>query len=321
MTLLRKKAEALSMKHIFVINPAAGDGKAATVFLPRLQKLFQSAGQTPEIYLTGGKEDALRFTRERCQKQDGEPLRFYSVGGDGTLNEVVNGAYGSKNVTVAPLAYGSGNDFFAHLRRKRSFPDGKDGEVVRSDLLWVNGRYCVNACNIGFDANVVYNVDRIKRLFPLKGHAAYFASVVYSVFQPLGNRFSYEIDGKVFSTRDCLLLCCCNGSQYGGGFLSAPLAEVADGKMDVCPVKKVSRFQILSLVKAYRDGKHILDPKMKRFVDYYQCKDLSIRSEKPFRYCLDGECYEADALTVKVVLGGMDFYILSQKEQHLLEGR
>ena len=307
------------MKHIFVVNPVAGNGKSMTAFLPRLKTFLQEKGLAPEIYLTKGKQDAYRFTKECCQKKGDEPLRFYSVGGDGTLNEVVNGAYGVQDVSVAPLPYGSGNDFFAHLQRKRRSLSQGDGEVVRADLLCINGRYCVNACNVGFDANVVYNVDAVKRLFHLKGHAAYFASVLYSLFNPLGNRFSYEIDGKAFPPQNCLLMACCNGSQYGGGFLSAPLAEVSDGKMDVCPVKKVSRFQIMALVKAYRDGKHILDPKLKRFVNYYQCKHVLIRSEKPFRYCVDGECYQTNVLDARVIPKSMDFYLPPAKDRDFLE--
>ena len=105
------------MKHIFVINPAAGKTNVTEALLPRLHALFVGREEELETYLTTGVGDATRFVKERCAASNGEHLRFYSCGGDGTMNEVLQGLAGCANAAMGVVPCGSGNDFV------RSFPD------------------------------------------------------------------------------------------------------------------------------------------------------------------------------------------------------
>lgn len=88
------------MKHVFVINPAAGKTNGSETLLPRLHTLFAGREEELEIYLTTGAGDATRFVRERCAASGGEHLRFYSCGGDGTMNEVLQGLVGCANAAM-----------------------------------------------------------------------------------------------------------------------------------------------------------------------------------------------------------------------------
>ena len=98
------------MKHIFIVNPAAGKGQAATRIIPQIEAYFQAHPEIPfEIYVTKAKGDGRAYAESAAKT--GEPIRFYACGGDGTLYEVVNGAYKYPNVSVGILPLGSGNDF------------------------------------------------------------------------------------------------------------------------------------------------------------------------------------------------------------------
>ena len=97
------------MKHIFIINPTAGKGKAAKKIIPVINSYCKTHKLDAQLYVTKFSGDGMKYVEEIAKR--GEPVRFYSCGGDGTLYEVVNGAYKYPNAEVACLPLGSGNDF------------------------------------------------------------------------------------------------------------------------------------------------------------------------------------------------------------------
>ena len=107
------------MKHVFVINPAAGKGKALGIIKPQIDEICKKHALDYEIYVTEKKNDGIEFVERRAKS--GEELRFYACGGDGTLYEVVNGAFGYKNAQVAVIPLGSGNDFIRLFGRYFDF--------------------------------------------------------------------------------------------------------------------------------------------------------------------------------------------------------
>ena len=96
------------MRHFFIVNPKSGPQDAS----PALRQLIKEAGadNSAEIHVTKCPGDATRFTAEKC-RESSEEMRFYACGGDGTLNEVVNGAAGFSHAAVGCWPCGSGNDF------------------------------------------------------------------------------------------------------------------------------------------------------------------------------------------------------------------
>ena len=97
------------MKHLFIINPAAGKRGSTDALAGRIKTLFDARGLPYQITLTTSAGDAERITRQAAEQ--GEAVRVYACGGDGTLNEVVNGAAGHSFMAVTNYPKGTGNDF------------------------------------------------------------------------------------------------------------------------------------------------------------------------------------------------------------------
>ena len=136
------------MKHIFVINPAAGRQSAYDDVCSRLSSgVF---GADYEIYRTRHPHDATSFIRSYCEAHPTEDVRFYACGGDGTLNEVVSGVVGHPNASVGCYPCGSGNDFVKYYGGADRFLDlsaQASAEEHLIDLIRVGDRYAVNAAH------------------------------------------------------------------------------------------------------------------------------------------------------------------------------
>ena len=189
------------MKHIFVINPTAGKSNAADSLQPHLRALFAGREDELEIYLTTGAGDATRFVRERCASSNGEHLRFYSCGGDGTMNEVLQGLAGCANVAMGIVPCGSGNDFV------RSFPDcpftDLEAQITADehpiDLIRFNDQWSANLCSAGLDSDVCKNMIHYKRLPFVSGSGAYILSLIAAFFSPMGKQAHFVLDdGRTF---------------------------------------------------------------------------------------------------------------------------
>ena len=143
------------MKHLFIINPAAGKYDHTKEYAQTVERVLRKYELEYEIALSTEPGDCEVIARRAAET--GEELRFYACGGDGTLNEVVCGAAGFENVAITHFPGGSGNDFikifsetepFHHLERLL------DCEETRVDLIRCNGRYSVNILSMGLDARV-----------------------------------------------------------------------------------------------------------------------------------------------------------------------
>ncbi|MBP5210167.1 MAG: hypothetical protein J6125_04820, partial [Clostridia bacterium] len=107
------------MKHIFIVNPAAGKRDATPVVSRAVEAV---SGYDCELYRTTAPRDATRYVRLRC-RESGEPMRFYACGGDGTINEVAEGTLGFPNASFSCYPCGSGNDFVKYYGGAERFFD------------------------------------------------------------------------------------------------------------------------------------------------------------------------------------------------------
>lgn len=302
------------MKHIFVVNPAAGKGKNIPSLLASITYACEDLKVEYDIYHTHSAGDATVYVSKKCEENPDEKFRFYACGGDGTLSEVLNGAVGHDNAEIAVIPSGTGNDFVKAFRHPEYFTTIQKqilGTVEKIDLLKYNDRYSLNIINVGFDSDVVVEVAKIKRKAFVPSKLAYIMGI-FSVFvKPLGKKFKVTIDDKECIEKEFMLCAMANALFYGGGFKAAPLAQLDDGYMDLCLVDRVSRLDFIRIIPKYKAGQHVDENGNSNypFVRYQKCKKVVIESETPIGVCGDGEVSPANKIVVEVVPDAIAFSI------------
>ena len=225
------------MKHLFIINPAAGSRNRTQEYSDVIHKICRARKVKYEIRVSTAPGEATRIAREAAET--GEELRLYACGGDGTLNEVAAGAAGHDNAAVTVFSGGSGNDFVKIFDDPKAFFDLHrlmDAEEVTFDLIRCNDDLALNICSVGLDARIGTDVSNYKRIPLLHGFRAYAASSVVNIVKGIGEHYVVEVNGEVFDGRHTFV-CVCNGRYYGGGFNPIPEADPSDGLLDGLVVK------------------------------------------------------------------------------------
>ena len=285
------------MKHLFIINPAAGSYNRTDEYSEIIHKTCRARKLRYEIRVSTAPGEAIRIAREAAET--GEELRLYACGGDGTLNEVVAGAAGHDNAAVTVFSGGSGNDFVKIFDDPKAFFDLNrlmDAEEATFDLIRCNEDVALNICSVGLDARIAADVARYKRLPLLHGFRAYLVSTGLNVVKGLAEPYIVEINGERFDGEQTFV-CVCNGRFYGGGFNPIPEADPTDGMLDVLLVKKVSRLQVAELIGKYKNGRY---KEIGHVARYLKTDHVKIRCPKPCAINLDGETRFAQEVVMKV---------------------
>jgi diacylglycerol kinase (ATP) len=301
------------MKIIFVVNPNAGRVNRVQEIKDKLlpfQKEYDAS-----VYETKSRGDAELFVREYLKTHsDQETYRFVACGGDGTLYDVVNGAVGFPNAEVGCMALGSGNDFVKNFHDLKVFQDVEKALKATPhpiDVLKVNGKYCVNITNFGFDGEVTFAQLRYKRWPFVSGPMAYKLAAVSSLLFKLNHRLTITVDDKVVFKGKGLLAIAANGYCYGGGFHCAPLAKIDDELIDFCIVRKISRFKAAGFMSSFRNGEHLTKEGIKEYVTYLRGKKAIFESDKDTAYAIDGEVFRKKRLEIELLPHALKFAVPS----------
>ena len=285
------------MKHLFIINPAAGSRDRSRATVAAIDEACQARNLDYQVKVSTRAGDCRRIAEKAAQT--GEELRIYACGGDGTLNEVCAGAAGYENAAITVFSGGSGNDFvklfddpgaFFHLDRLL------DAEESTFDLIDCNGEISMNICSVGLDARIAVDVAKFKRLPMLHGNRAYLASTAVNLFRGISEHSVVEIEGETFDA-DHTFICVCNGRFYGGGFNPIPEASPADGQLDVLIVDKIYLPQVPFLIGKYKAGRY---PELGKLVHHYKTREVKVHCDKESAINLDGEIRFAQDITFKL---------------------
>ena len=285
------------MRHLFIINPAAGSRNQTELYRKQIAEVCEKYGLEYSIRVSGAPGRCCKIAREAAET--GKEYRIYACGGDGTLNEVVNGAAGFDNVAITTFACGSGNDFARMFSNPPAFRDLEqllDAQEVEFDLIRCNDDYSLNICSVGFDARIGTDVSRYKRIPLLHGFRAYAASTVVNTIKGIKEHFVIDINGETIDGQQTLI-CACNGRYYGGGFNPVPEADPTDGMMEVLVVTGVSRLQVAQVVGKYKDGKYKDYPHLIR---HFRTDHLTIHCDHPTPINLDGELRTAQTIDLRI---------------------
>ena len=297
------------MKHLFIINPAAGSRDRTAVYRKTIDEVCQIKGLDYRIEVSKAPGDCTEIARQAAKS--GEEYRIYACGGDGTLNEVVCGVAGYHNVAVTMFVGGSGNDFvkiFGDTEPFRDLEQLLDCREATFDLVQCNGDVCLNICSVGLDARIGTDVANYKRLPLLNGFRAYAVSTVVNVIRGIAEHYVVEINGETIDDEQTLI-CACNGRFYGGGFNPVPEADPTDGLLDVLLVKKVSRLQVAAVVGKYKNGRYA---ELTDLVRHFKTDRVKIICDKPTSINLDGEQRTAQTIEISVAKEKLRFFYPAQ---------
>jgi lipid kinase YegS len=257
----------------------------------------------PRLTFEGG--DGVRIARWMARRGAD---RILAVGGDGTVNEVVNGVMGTGwegAVGVIPL--GTANDLAASLGVPAELSGAlaavMAGTPRRVDVGRVNGRYFLNVSTGGFGAEAAEEAAaEAKRLL---GPWAYVVTGVKKFVELKPSRARFTTPSGTLYDGELLLFAVGNGKQTGGGNRVTPRAELDDGELDILIVPAMARMDFLSLIPDIRAGTHLDNPEVR----YYRASRLRVESESELSVNADGEPLRGSRFDYGVEAGGLRLLI------------
>ncbi len=302
-------------KGLFVINPSSGKQNFQDKIREIIGKLIlDRTCNLIDVFYTQKKDDALVKV---AHLKSGDYDFVVSVGGDGTLNEVINGAVLSDSrIPVAVISAGTVNDFASSL----SLPQDVEPfcDMIKSfrtkvvDVGAVNYKYFINVVAAGFMSDIGFKVTKDKKAF--MGKLAYYLEGAAEVPNQLANTFlmRFTSDEKVLE-EEIMLFMVTNSKSVGGFNVIAPLASVSDGLLDVVIIRKMDIFQMIPLMISLLQGDHVNHPA----VEYLQTKSIQIEnlSGKAIMVDYDGEYLEDTfPLNIRLSTHGISLLIPADKE-------
>lgn len=291
-------------KTLFIINPEAGKGRGRKI-LPQISRILASHSNHTEIVQTERADHATEIVK--LYRNDFK--RICVAGGDGTLNEIVNGLDGSGENILGVIPIGSGNDFARTAGISRDITQAlrtilEDHVVREVDTGFLKYkekktkdpiiRKFLNSAGIGFDAIVS---DQIKKNKYFKGLPLYISAVVQSLFMYQVMDVKAELDGYEVEGRK-LLIAISNGKTYGGGFKVNPGADVHDGLLDACIVANLPVWQIVRDFQKFVRGKHGTIPG----IEIRKFRTARVRTALPVYIHADGEVVSRSVTETEVGL-------------------
>lgn len=288
------------MKYVFIINPASGK----TDYNKIKENIIKALeNEDYEIYETKAPKEATQIAN---RFKNEENTVVYSVGGDGTLNEVVNGiAEGKCKLGIIPT--GSGNDFYRTLKETKN-------ENIRLDLGKVNGRYFINITSVGMDAETCNNANKIKS--KIKLHSSYYLALIHTFFTFKSKSLKLKIDKNVYAG-DYIIAAICNGKYYGGGFKIAPVASFDDNQFDIYLVSKASKLKLIKILFALLKSEHEKYNEVRK----YTGKNIIIKSESNLIINIDGEITISKNIKIEMVEDALIIYNNNELVQKIIDNK
>jgi YegS/Rv2252/BmrU family lipid kinase len=286
---------------MLLVNPVAGGGQGEKI-LGRVVELLKAQGLQFDCQLTQSPGHASRLAQAAaevgCQ-------RIIVCGGDGTINEVVNGLQ-ERPVSLGIIPCGRGNDLARYLGIPTDLEaacyTSAQGRLKKLDVAQIGQRYYCSIASVGLAADV--NRLANKNSYIRKGKSAYLRAL----WQMLPGFKAYELrvehDGGVYEGR-VLLVAVGNSSSFGGGLQVTPEALADDGLLDICIVEMVSRLRFLGSFPAVFSGTHL----RYGFVKYMRSARVRITAATPLDVFADGEFIQQLPVSILVHFQALRFVV------------
>ena len=276
------------MKHYFIINPAAGQGKAQNELKEKIISAAEKNSIEYEINHTTCVGDAERFVRSVCSDLT-EKARFYACGGDGTLSEVGNGAYGCENAEITVIPVGTGNDFAKDLSRDAySIPRPINWYIKDLPIVEVHGKKYrfFNGVGFGIDGYCCQVGDELRKEAQEVNYTSIAVKGLLRHFDARSARIT--VDGETFTYEKVWIAPTMYGRYYGGGMMAAPDQRRWDKekRLSLVIFHGAGRLRTLCIFPSIFKGRHI---NHKKYVTVHTGTNIKVEFDRPTPLQIDGE--------------------------------
>lgn len=308
---MESKSE-LNDKWLVIVNPHSGSNKCKRDW-PKINKFLEEEQMEMVCKFTERQYHAIELVKKHIE-EDGF-TKVLAVGGDGTLNEVVNGVFQQERfktteITLGLITVGTGNDWGRMYEMPETYKKQvkmlTKGYTVLQDVGAANyrfsedeqKRYFINIAGMGYDALVAQKTNHMKQKGK-GGPVAYLVNLISGLFQYKSIHLDITADGKkVFSGKVFSMsigICKYNG----GGMMQLPDAIPDDGLFDIMVIRKTTKLRIVTNIKHLYDGSFVNMPE----VSQYTGKNVTIRSKPSHKLYLetDGESLGHSPLDFEIV--------------------
>ncbi|OGD36167.1 hypothetical protein A2V94_02360 [Candidatus Atribacteria bacterium RBG_16_35_8] len=281
------------MKAELIVNLTAGGGKPHK-HLNTVLKHLKENGLNFKVCTTSHQGEAVELAQKAAD--NGAEL-IVSVGGDGTVNEIVNGIMKSKNdppLGIIPLGWA--NDFIKSTNIPSDIMEACKilvrGKIKKIDIGIINEKiYFANICGVGFDAEVAQLANRMKNKHPnlhILSAFVYVFATVKKLLSPFScHNVKIKFDGQEIHSK-ILFIAISNGKFYGGRFKITPEAILDDGLFEVCVVEEMGRLKYLMSIPKVFKGTHASI----KGINFYRAKEVVIQSSELILAQVSGEVIE-----------------------------
>ncbi|UHA74713.1 diacylglycerol kinase [Paenibacillus sp. 481] len=267
-----------------IYNPTSGREEGKRRLADILQRL-DSAGIETTTHATEGEGDATRSAADAIDR--GYDI-IIAAGGDGTLNEVINGmAVKDRRPPLGIIPLGTTNDFARALGIPRNWDDACE-LIVRQqtrviDLGRANDKYFINIAGGGSLTEVTYEVP--SKMKTMIGHLAYYVKGLEKIGRFRPTELRIEVDGHGVFHEEFMLFLISNTNSVGGFEKLAPGARIDDGLFDILMLKKCNLAEFIRIAGLALRGEHLADP----HIIHVQSKYVQVTSPDVVQLNLDGE--------------------------------
>lgn len=285
------------MKYGIIVNPMAGRQEMKGI-VDYLRKRLGRKKLACKFFYTEFPGHANDIAKEISSNVDS----IIAVGGDGTLNEVLNGLMESgSRVTLGIVPAGSGNDAVKGLNigedLKENVTAVLGGHTRKVDVGKCNDRYFLNIMGVGFDAAVGAKMHQLRtKARTKKGGSFYNRALLHSILHYGSVRLKVEVDDHYFLER-FFLVSIANGTTFGGEYIIAPMADMSDGYLRAVCISDISKMKFFLHLGKVKKGKRIRLPEVR----YIKCKSMKISSDREIPAQVDGEYYSAKIFDLSII--------------------
>ncbi len=271
-------------KYLFVVNPKAGKKRGLSIFNQILRSAYESKEEDSLSWMCTSENKEITKRDISYRLKDNPNLTVYSVGGDGTLNDVINSVDSNTRLGIIPI--GSGNDFYRVSSKLKG-----DRKI---NLGAVNGRKFINIASLGLDARIADRANYLKENY--KKTLIYFRAIL-SVIKD--NRpIEYTINGEKDKST---IFVVGNGKYYGNGVPINPEYDLSNNYLNIISAPELKDAQIIKFILKALTEKHIDDP----MITHYMTKKLNIISNEELLCNIDGEIMTSKEFDFEVIEEGI----------------